>query len=206
MSFNNQEVTNQFDSNISATLKVADQHDPMHQEIGGYSASYQKDVMDSMRRAAATASEAVLPQFALDGASTSAHYIFLQRPEGSDRSLLPNLPKDIAVGGIITLDQDPLYVAREKQRAEMAAHLSPEQKAQYDREQAVYDAWMHDHARRICHWSDEEPPARPIHEAIERLTNKDGLTDREEIDKQLNLLKKAQRAGDDYWKYRDAQL
>lgn len=207
MSFNNQEITNQFDSTVGAPLKVVpEQHDPMHREMGGYSASYQKDVMDSMRRAAATASEAVLPTFALDDASSSAHCINLRRPESSDRSLLTNLPEDIAVGGIITLDKDPLYVAREKQRAEMAAHLSPEQKAQYDREQAVYDAWMHDYAKRIFHWGNEEPPARPIHEAIERLTNRDGLTDREEIDKHIDSLKKAQRAGDDYWRYRGAQL
>lgn len=88
----------------------------------------------------------------------------------------------------------------------MVAQLSPEQKAQYDHEQAVYDAWMHDYAKRIFHWGNEEPPARPMHVAIERLTNKDGLTDREEIDKQLNSLKKAQRSGDDYWKYLDAQI
>lgn len=159
MSFNNQEVTNQFDSNIGTTLKVADQHDPMHREIGGYSASYQNGAMESMRRAAASASEAVLPKFSLDDASTSAHYISLPRPESSDHSAFTNFPKDIAVdgSGIITLDQDPHFVAREKQRADMVAQLSPEQKAQYDHEQAVYDAWMHDYAKRIFHWRQSAP-------------------------------------------------
>jgi hypothetical protein len=83
-------------------------------------------------------------------------------------------------------------VAAERKKIE--DNFSPEQKRQYAKEQALMDAWLEDRESDNKHFGPRpfgetlpKKPLTPLHDAVQRITNKDGKTDWDMLGKPLEL-------------------
>lgn len=75
-----------------------------------------------------------------------------------------------------------------KRRQDMIDHLSPEQKRQYEKEERILEQYRKMSDIDGIAFPADERPSLPLHDSIERLTNKSGLTDHEELQKEIHRL------------------
>ena len=68
-----------------------------------------------------------------------------------------------------------------EKRERLVAQLTPEQRKVYDEETRAYKNWS-EQASNFPIAYGKRPPNTPMHDAIERMSNKNGLTDREELE------------------------
>lgn len=146
-----------------------DKHDAARHEVNSTSFDCAAKIYAAVRHAAQAASEAILPSLSLNGADLSSNGLYkalaseaatlttLVTPPGESSPFLPDL-------------------AKAKEREQIVSFLTPEQKKQYQDEDKQFKSWSLGFGLGMI-----EPPPMPLHEAIQRKTNANGLTDWENV-------------------------
>lgn len=142
-----------------------DRHDAARHEVNSASADGVSKVYAALRLAAHVASEAILPSLSLNGAEHSSNGLYnVLAKEAATLTTLATPPGEV----------NPFVEsqAKIKEREQIVSFLTPEQKKQYQHEEDQFKSWSLGTGLGMI-----EPPAMPLHEAIQRKTNANGLTD-----------------------------
>jgi hypothetical protein len=142
-----------------------DRHDAARHEVNSTSLDSAAKIYAAVRLAAQVASEAILPSLSLNGADHSSKGLYnVLASEAATLTTLATPPGEV----------NPFAAdhAKAKEREQIVSFFTPEQKKQYQHEEEQFKSWSLGTGLGVI-----EPPAMPLHEAIQRKTNANGMTD-----------------------------